>query len=98
MPSHKVIFMPEALADIEGIRDYIALDNPDAADRIVNELTHAADGLADLPERFVVIRSRRKLAFALRALIVRSYRVLYSIEGDTVSIRTIRHGRRRPWP
>ena len=32
---------PEAFADLDGIRDYIAEDNPDAADRVITETSMA---------------------------------------------------------
>jgi plasmid stabilization system protein ParE len=40
---------PEAYADLDDIRGYIAQDNPDAADRIVTEIFDTIRGLVDLP-------------------------------------------------
>jgi len=54
--------------------------------------------LADLPRRFPQVRTRRRLPYELRALVIRPYKVFYSIEGQGVYVRTIRHTARRPLP
>ena len=51
------ILSPEARGDLQGIWEFIALDNPDAATRIVNELLAAFEHLVEWP------------AAAIRALI-----------------------------
>jgi plasmid stabilization system protein ParE len=33
---------PEAVTDLDEIREYIAEDNPDAADRLITEFFHTA--------------------------------------------------------
>ena len=64
------------------------------AERLVN----AIESLAEMPLRFPVVRSRRKLPYQLRKVVVRPYKVFYSVEGQAVYVRSIRHGARRPWP
>lgn len=98
MPAYKIIFTPEAVANLETIRDHIAADSAENAARMIERLLEAAYSLDDMPRRHAVIRSRRKLGFEPRAAVVRPYRVIYSIEGGAVHIRAIRHGARRPWP
>jgi len=43
------ILSPEARGDLQGIWEFIALDNPDAATRIVNELLAAFEHLVEWP-------------------------------------------------
>jgi len=42
---------PEAFADLDGIRQYIAEDNPDAADRVITEIFDAIRALVLLPDQ-----------------------------------------------
>jgi plasmid stabilization system protein ParE len=44
-------FHPEAFADLDDIRDYIAQENPDAADRVMSEIFDAIRGLVPFPIR-----------------------------------------------
>jgi plasmid stabilization system protein ParE len=42
---------PEAYADLDDIRDYIAKENPDAADRVMSEIFDAIRGLVRFPHQ-----------------------------------------------
>jgi plasmid stabilization system protein ParE len=42
---------PEAYADIDEIREYIAADNPDAADRVITEIFDAVRMLVKFPHQ-----------------------------------------------
>ena len=42
---------PEAFADLDDIRDYIAQKNPDAADRVMSEISHTIRGLVPFPHQ-----------------------------------------------
>ena len=98
MPPFKVILTPEALDDLSAVHKYIAADSPDNAARMAERILDAVERLSDLPQRFAVVRTKRKLPYELRKVVVRPYKILYSIEGTVVYVRTIRHGARRPWP
>lgn len=45
------VLHPEALADLEEIWEYIAADNLDAADRVLEELYEAIHGLISFPQQ-----------------------------------------------
>ncbi len=45
----EVIWSEPALSDLDAIADYIALDNPEAARRLVQRVFHHVDQLADHP-------------------------------------------------
>jgi plasmid stabilization system protein ParE len=42
---------PEAFADLDDIRDYIARENPDAADRVIAEIFDTLRGLVAFPHQ-----------------------------------------------
>jgi len=43
------LLSPEALEDLQSIRDFIALDSPTGADKVLDELFAAFDQLAEWP-------------------------------------------------
>ena len=42
---------PEALTDLDGIREYIAEDSPDAADRVITEIFDGIRALVAAPHQ-----------------------------------------------
>jgi plasmid stabilization system protein ParE len=42
---------PEAFSDLDNIREHIAVDNPDAADRIVTEIFDVVRSLVEFPDQ-----------------------------------------------
>lgn len=85
----KLEWSPLALDRVSEIARYIAKDNPDAAERWVNELFDAVERLGDFPESGRVVPEvgvRR-----IRELIFGAYRVIYSVR-DKVEILTVRRG------
>jgi plasmid stabilization system protein ParE len=56
--------------------------------------------LADMPERCSLAPENTQVPFEVRQLLYgrkpHLYRILFTIEGDTVYVLHIRHGRRRP--
>jgi addiction module RelE/StbE family toxin len=85
----KVEWSPLALDRVSDIARYIAKDNPDAAERWVNELFDSVDRLADFPEsgRIVPEVGVRRI----RELICGAYRVIYSVK-DKIEVLTVRRG------
>lgn len=67
---------PEAYDDIDQIRAYIAEDNPDAADRIVNELFDRIRLLTQLPNQGV--HRPNFTSLPLRFVAVREYLIAYA--------------------
>jgi plasmid stabilization system protein ParE len=84
------VLSPEALIDLQGIWDFI--DNPDAADRTINELYAAFEYLAEWPGSG---HTRRDLTpSAVRFWPVGSYLVLYREKSIPLQIVTVVHGAR----
>jgi plasmid stabilization system protein ParE len=100
LPAYKVIILPEALDDLQQIHNHIAADSPESAARMVERLLQAIDSREEMPRRFAPVPTRRKPPYEPRAVVVRPYRVLYSIEveGSAAHVRATRHGARCPWP
>jgi len=63
-------------------------------------LERAIGTLADLPERCAIAPENARIPFEVRHLLYgrkpHVYRILFTIENDTVYILHIRHGRRKP--
>lgn len=85
---------PGAFADIDELREYIARDNPDAADRIVDELFLEFAALARFPH---LGHARPDLANSpVRFHLVREYLIAYAPNEAPVWILAVLHGRRNP--
>jgi plasmid stabilization system protein ParE len=85
---------PEAFADLDEIRDYIAQGNPDAADRVMSEIFEALRGLVPFPHqghRRPDLSSR-----PLRFTLVREYLIAYTPDEKPLWVIAVMHGRRNP--
>jgi toxin ParE1/3/4 len=67
---------PEAYDDIDEIRAYIAEDNPDAADRMVNEIFDRIRQLISFPDQG--FRRPNLTSLPLRFVTVRNYVIAYA--------------------
>lgn len=87
----KVRWTFEAERWLHEIHDFIAQDNPDAAQRTVQGIFERAEALADFPERGYRHASRSKEV--IRVLLYGHYRIAYRVKstGD-VDILGVFHG------
>ncbi len=85
---------PEAFADLDEIRDFIAQKNPDAADRVISEIFDTIRGLVPFPNQGHrrPDLSSRPLRFAL----AREYLIAYAGEEKPLWVVAVLHGRRNP--
>jgi toxin ParE1/3/4 len=83
-----VVLSPEAIADLEHIRDYIGDRSPAAASRIAVQLVAACDPLEHLPERGRPgrVRGTREITLIWPCVIV------YRIMPNAVEIVRVWHG------
>jgi toxin ParE1/3/4 len=86
-----VVFSPAAEADLDDIWLNIALENPAAADRLIDAVRERAGQLSEFPE---LGRSRPDIAEAARSLNVGNYLILYRIVTRTVEVVRVVHGAR----
>jgi len=87
----RVTIRRQADRDLDGIFDWIARDNPAAAERHVGRLVAAALALGDFPERGPL---RPEIGERERSLAVGRYVILYTVGGETVEILRFVHGAR----
>lgn len=90
-----IIWSPQSLRDLEGIRAYVAQDSPRYAELVVQRIVAAVDRLQDFPEsgRAVPELDRPEI----REIITRPYRVVYRYRGESVEIATVfRSSRQTP--
>jgi toxin ParE1/3/4 len=92
MPPGHIFRTPEATADLDGIWDYIARDNPVAADRVIDELNDSFVLLADNPE---IGELQLHLADGVyRRFICRNCVIYYRPLEDGVVLVRVLHGAR----
>ena len=87
-------FLPEARDDLDEIREYIAQDSPDAADRLVDEIVDAVAALAAMPG--MGHRRTDLTDLPLRFWAVRSYLMAYAPSETPLLIAAVVDGRRDP--
>ncbi len=85
---------PEALADLEEVWEFIAADNLEAADRVLDEIRVAMQSLASFPRlgHFRADLTSRPLRFHS----VRDYLIAYAPDEEPLVVMAIIHGRRNP--
>ena len=79
-----MIWTDPALEDLGQIADYIALDDPVAAKRLIRKVFTKAELLQDFPEMGPVPHDLPDSRY--RHLVVRPLRIFYRIESDMVFI------------
>ncbi len=99
--SYRVVITARARADaVEAFR-WIAERSPDAAARWYDDFQKAIAKLATMPERCPVAEDEsEQLGITLRQLLYGRrrgvYRILFSIEEETVTLHYVRHSARGP--
>lgn len=87
----QVIRSPEAEDDLAEIWLYVAEDNIEMADRLLDRLNQKAQSLLSFPE---MGRERAELAPSLRSISEASYLIFYRIAGRDIEIVRVLHGAR----
>jgi toxin ParE1/3/4 len=85
----KIVWSPLARARLKEIRAYVALDKPEAAERLAMRIVAVVEALRNYPHL-----GRAGAEPGIRELIVGGtpYIVLYRVQGRRVIISTIWHG------
>ncbi|MBL0933896.1 MAG: type II toxin-antitoxin system RelE/ParE family toxin [Rhizobiaceae bacterium] len=87
----RLLRTPAAERDLIDIWTYIATDNPDAADRLLDAI---GDRIAQLLDHPKLGRLRPDIAADARFLPIGNYVVLYRLDGQTIEIVRVVHGAR----
>lgn len=85
-----VVITDQAQADLVGIADFIALDNPRRAQTFVSELLAACRSLADMPRAFPVVPRYENAG--IRRRVHGSYLIFYRIGAASIDVLHILHG------
>jgi toxin ParE1/3/4 len=80
----------QAEADLVEIGDFIAKDNPSAAERYVRRLRDRIAALREFPEAGHRIKKRSNV----RALVERPIIIVYTVKGDRIQVLRFWHGAR----
>ena len=88
----EVIWLPDALRDLEKQFDFLNAKNPDAASHATRAILSAAASLAKSPQRGVAISksNQRKLRVFFGKY---GYMLYYRVENNQVLILRVHHGR-----
>jgi plasmid stabilization system protein ParE len=88
------VFHPEAVADLDEIWDFIAGDNIDAADQVIEDIHEAIQSLVRFP--YQGHRRSDLTSHPLRFWSVRSYLIAYAPDESPLLVVAVLHGRRNP--
>ena len=90
--AYQVVWSPRALEDVDTIAEFISRDSPAYAGAVVGKIIETTRNLENFPlsgrvvPEFVDHTLREKLAY--------SYRIIYRVEAEQVTIVTVVHGKR----
>ena len=88
----EIVWTEPALAELDAIADYIALDKPSAANRFVQRVFSSVERLGLFPESGSRIPEMRKSAY--RQLVIAPCRIFYRLEGKRLFISIRDAGRK----
>ncbi len=86
----KMIWTFNASTNLKEIHDYIAIDNPQAANRVVEGIIEKAELLLEYPNIGFVYS--KKMNFDIRIILYGHYRIAYLIDDKSIVILGIFHG------
>ncbi len=84
----RIDYLRSARDDLDGVYDYVAGDDPDAADRLIAAIRKAVAKLADYPRR------APEWSPGVRKLSTSGFAIMYRIVGDRIEIGRVLHLRR----
>ena len=93
--SYVVEFAAVAQGDLEAIVEFIAIDDPVTALRVLKQIESRVASLAKMPERGRVVPELAGFGIrTYRELIVTPWRIIYRIAATTVYVLAVLDGRR----
>jgi len=90
--AHRVIWSPRAVEDVEAIASYIAEDSAAYAASVVRTILEKARGLSEFPYVGRVVPEFGD--DAIREVFAYSYRIVYRVEREEITIAAVIHGKR----
>ena len=90
--AHTVVWSPRAIDDVEAIAAYIAEDSESYAASVVRDILVKTRRLSEFPYLGRVVPEFGDEA--IREIFAYSYRIVYRIEAEEITIAAVVHGRR----
>jgi plasmid stabilization system protein ParE len=85
----KIIWSPLSIERMEEISDYIASDNPSAANKWIDNVFAKADLLKRNPEIGIIVPELQIID--IHEIIYGNYRIIYRYDNKQISILTVKH-------
>lgn len=90
----EIRWTPQAVEDVEAIRQYVGRDSPHYADLLVQRLVKAVERIRDFPKSGRVVPEIDEEA--IREVILDDYRIIYKLLDEVAEVLTVFHGTRLP--
>ncbi len=90
--AYQVVWSPAALEDIEAIASYISRDSISYAGAVVRKVIDATRNLENFPFAGRIVPEFDLKS--VREVFAYSYRIIYRVESETVTVAAVIHGRR----
>ena len=96
MKKYKLSFLPLFEQDLNEIADYITanLQNPSAAERLVDDIEATVYKRLETPLAFAPFRSSKKRPHPYYRINVRNFSVFYVVIDDTMEVRRVLYSKR----
>lgn len=91
--AYRVVWSPRALDDIDSIASYISRDSTAYASAVVAKIIKATRTLKRFPFAGRVVPEFE--VKSIRECFAYSYRIIYRVESETVTVVAVIHGRRQ---
>ena len=85
----KIKWSPLSFERLTSIVNYISKDKPIAAKKVVDSIIESIDRLKEFPKSGRVVPELENPKY--REILVKNYRIIYSVIEDVIYILTIRH-------
>jgi addiction module RelE/StbE family toxin len=92
---YNIEYLPIAAQDLTEIIDYIKIDDPQAAMKLLDDIDDSISKLELFPHMGDVPKDLRLQSLGYRVLIIESYLVFYIVMDDIVEIHRIISGKRK---
>jgi toxin ParE1/3/4 len=90
--AYRVVWSPRAVDDLEAVAQYIAADSPAYAAAVVKTILNTARNFSRFPFSGRVVPELADES--IREWFAYSYRVIYRVDEETVTVAAIVHGKR----
>ncbi len=90
----EIRWTPQAVEDIEAIRQYVGRDSAHYADLLVRRLVKAVERIHEFPKSGRVVPEIEDEA--IREVLLDDYRIIYKLLEEVAEVLTVFHGARLP--